>query len=103
MSKKPCMSVDVMGLGERAALCVLRMIETSYSAKEDYIGAARLAVRSSCGAPARRQLQCCLAAATVNSGLGTGPARNAGGNRGNPGLLTVHTGQRSAWWLPRTA
>ncbi len=52
---------------------------------------------------ADQSLQCCPAAATVNSGLGTEPGREAGGNKGKPGPLTMRTGPRSAWWLPRAA
>jgi LacI family transcriptional regulator len=40
-----------MGLGERAAQSVLRMIETSRNTAEDHIGAVHLAVRESCGSP----------------------------------------------------
>jgi LacI family transcriptional regulator len=44
-------AVDVMGLGERAAQSVLRMIETGRNTTEDHIGAVHLAVRESCGSP----------------------------------------------------
>ena len=44
-------AVDVMGLGERAAQSVLRMIETGRNTAEDHIGAVHLAVRESCGPP----------------------------------------------------
>jgi LacI family transcriptional regulator len=44
-------AVDVMGLGERAAQSVLRMIETGRNTTEDHIGAVHLAVRESCGGP----------------------------------------------------
>ena len=44
-------AVDVMGLGERAAQCVLKMIETGRNTAEDHIGAVHLAVRDSCGGP----------------------------------------------------
>lgn len=42
-------AVDVIGLGERAAQTVLKMIETGRSEAEDYVGAVHLAVRESCG------------------------------------------------------
>ena len=42
-------AVDVMGLGERAAQTVLRMIETGRNTAEDHVGAVHLAVRESCG------------------------------------------------------
>jgi LacI family transcriptional regulator len=42
-------AVDVMGLGERAAQTVLKMIETGRNAVEDHVGAVHLAVRESCG------------------------------------------------------
>jgi LacI family transcriptional regulator len=42
-------AVDVMGLGERAAQTVLRMIETGRNTAEDHVGAVHLAVRDSCG------------------------------------------------------
>jgi LacI family transcriptional regulator len=42
-------AVDVMGLGERAAQTVLRMIETGRNIAEDHVGAVHLAVRDSCG------------------------------------------------------
>ena len=42
-------AVDVMGLGERAAQSVLKMIETGRNTAEDHIGAVHLAVRDSCG------------------------------------------------------
>jgi LacI family transcriptional regulator len=44
-------AVDVMGLGERAAQTVLRMIETGRNTAEDHVGAVHLAVRESCGGP----------------------------------------------------
>lgn len=42
-------AVDVMGLGERAAQMVLKMIETGRNTAEDHVGAVHLAVRESCG------------------------------------------------------
>jgi LacI family transcriptional regulator len=42
-------AVDVMGLGERAAQSVLKMIETGRNSAEDHMGAVHLAVRDSCG------------------------------------------------------
>ena len=42
-------AVNVMGLGERAAQTVLKMIETGHNAAEDHVGAVHLAVRESCG------------------------------------------------------
>lgn len=42
-------AVDVIGLGERAAQTVLKMIETGRNAADDHIGAVHLAVRESCG------------------------------------------------------
>jgi LacI family transcriptional regulator len=44
-------AVDVMGLGERAAQSVLKMIETGRNTAEDHVGAVHLAVRESCGGP----------------------------------------------------
>ena len=44
-------AVDVMGLGERSAQTVLRMIETGRNTAEDHVGAVHLAVRESCGSP----------------------------------------------------
>jgi len=42
-------AVNVMGLGERAAQTVLKMIETGHNGAEDHVGAVHLAVRESCG------------------------------------------------------
>jgi LacI family transcriptional regulator len=44
-------AVDVMGLGERAAQTVLKMIDTGRNTAEDHVGAVHLAVRESCGGP----------------------------------------------------
>jgi LacI family transcriptional regulator len=44
-------AVDVVGLGERAAQTVLKMIETGRNHAEDHVGAVHLAVRDSCGGP----------------------------------------------------
>lgn len=49
-------AVDVMGLGERAAQTVLRMIETGRNIAEDHVGAVHLAVRDSCGGPAAERV-----------------------------------------------
>jgi len=44
-------AVDVVGLGERAAQTVLKMIETGRNQAEDHVGVVHLAVRESCGGP----------------------------------------------------
>lgn len=45
-------AVDAAGLGARAARMLLARIETGAATVETYVGAARLIVRESCGAPA---------------------------------------------------
>lgn len=50
-------AVDVMGLGERAAQSVLKMIETGRNATEDHVGAVHLAVRESCGGPVSERVE----------------------------------------------
>jgi LacI family transcriptional regulator len=42
-------AVDSMGLGERAAQSVLKMIETGRNLAEDHVGEVHLVVRDSCG------------------------------------------------------
>ena len=42
-------AVDPAGLGERAALSILKMIQSNTSASNDYVGPARLVVRGSSG------------------------------------------------------
>jgi LacI family transcriptional regulator len=42
-------AVDTVGLGERAAHAVLRMIQSRSTRAEDHIGAVNLVVRASCG------------------------------------------------------
>jgi LacI family transcriptional regulator len=42
-------SVDTMGLGERAAQTVLKMMQTRSTRAEDHFGAVNLVVRESCG------------------------------------------------------
>ena len=45
-------AVDPQGLGERAAQMALRKVTEERGAAEEYIGAARLIIRESCGARA---------------------------------------------------
>jgi LacI family transcriptional regulator len=48
-------AVDSMGLGERAAQSVLKMIETGRNIVEEHVGAVNLVIRESCGGnPAER-------------------------------------------------
>ncbi len=42
-------AVDTAGLGERAALAVLKMIQSRTTRAEDHIGAVNLVIRESCG------------------------------------------------------
>jgi LacI family transcriptional regulator len=42
-------AVDTVGLGERAAHAVLRMIQSRSTRAEDYVGAVKLVVRESSG------------------------------------------------------
>lgn len=47
-------AVDAMGLGERAAQSVLKMIEAGRNIAEEHIGAVHLVIRESCGGAARK-------------------------------------------------
>lgn len=50
-------AVDSMGLGERAAQMVLKMIETGRPLVEEHVGAVHLVIRESCGGPAPRRIE----------------------------------------------
>jgi LacI family transcriptional regulator len=50
-------AVDSMGLGERAAQMVLKMIEAGRPIVEEHVGAVHLVIRESCGGPARQGME----------------------------------------------
>ena len=50
-------AVDSMGLGERAAQTVLKMIEAGRNIVEEHVGAVHLVIRESCGGNARPRME----------------------------------------------